>query len=89
MALLDDVKATLRITSTSFNTEVTDLIAAAKQDLTLTGINCEDETDSLIKRAIITYCKGNFGYNNQEAERFLESYEKLKAHLALSGDYVV
>lgn len=45
--------------------------------------------DPLIKRAIILYCKGHFGYDNPDAERFIASYEKLRDHLSLSSDYQV
>ena len=43
--------------------------------------------DALIERAVITYCKAHFGYDNPEAERFEESYIKMKQHLMLYGDY--
>ena len=91
MALLDDVKAALRVTTTDTGivTEVEDLIEAAQADLSLSGVNSEDTADPLIKRAIVTYCKANFGYNNPDADRFKASYDSLKSHLGLSGDYVV
>jgi hypothetical protein len=91
MALIDDVKAALRIstTDTGIVGEVTDLISAAQYDLSLSGVIADDTTDPLIKRAIITYCKANFGYNNPDADRFNASYTMLKAHLSMSGDYVV
>ena len=87
MALIDDVKKTLRITTTAFDTEVTDLIAAANADLRLSGLDTVVETDPLIKRAIITYCKAYFGYDNPDADRLAESYRMLKSHLAMSNDY--
>ncbi|OUM85692.1 MAG: DNA-packaging protein [Bacillus thermozeamaize] len=90
MALLDDVKLALRISSSAFNSEISDLIAAAKADLKLSGVaaeKVEDEMDPLIKRAVITYVKAHFGYDNPEAERFAKSYDLLKAHLTLSQEY--
>ena len=89
MAILDDVKVALRIaaTNTAFDGEVGDLIDAATDDLALAGIISDDNTDPLIKRAIITYCKAHYGYDNPDAERFLQSYLMLKRHLALSVDY--
>lgn len=91
MALLDDVKAALRVTTTDTGivTEVEDLIEAAQADLSLSGVNAEDTSDPLIKRAIVTYCKAYFGYNNPDADRFIASYTMLKSHLSMSGDYVV
>jgi hypothetical protein len=89
MAILDDVKVALRIaaTNTAFDGEVGDLIDAATDDLVLAGIISNDNTDPLIKRAIITYCKAHYGYDNPDAERFLQSYLMLKRHLSLSVDY--
>jgi len=91
MALLDDVKLALRISSASLNTEVADLINAAEEDLQVTAIDetMFDETSPLIKQAIIAYCKANFGYNNPEAERFMSSYESMKRTIALSVKYAV
>lgn len=90
MAILDDVKQALRITSSAFDDEVNDLIAAGKADLIQSGVSstkATDDTDPLIKRAIIVYCKANFGYDNPEADRFQKSYDMLKQHLSLAGDY--
>jgi hypothetical protein len=89
MALIDDVRLNLRITSSAYNTEIEDLILSAKLDLGLSGVTDEaiDTTDALVKRAIILYCKANFGYNNADADRFQQSYDMLKAHLTLSADY--
>ena len=90
MAILDDVKAALRIaaTTTAFNTELTDLIAAAQADLALGGVVITDITDALYKRAVITYCKAYFGYDNPDADRLVRAYDMLKTHLALSLDYM-
>lgn len=90
MAILDDVKLALRIINIAFDGEIMDLIAAARQDLILSGVTtlkANDDTDPLIKRAIITYCKANFGYDNPDADRLLKSYEMLKMHLTLAEDY--
>lgn len=89
MALLDDVKVALRISAVnlSFDTEINDLIDAAKKDLLISGIVVTDETDPLIKRAIVTYCKAHFGYDNPEAERFEKAYNAIKLHLMLSSEY--
>lgn len=91
MAILDDVKVALRIaaTTTDFDGEINDLISAAIDDLKLAGVAADKaiETDPLIKRAITTYCKAHYGYDNPDAERFLQSYLMLKMHLSLSVDY--
>lgn len=90
MALLDDIKLTLRISNTAFDSEITDLISAARADLKLSGIlesKVNDDTDPLIKRAITVYVKAHFGWNNPDSEKLQQSYEMLKRHLALSQEY--
>jgi len=86
--LFDEVKLALRIKNTAYNEEIQTLIDACKLDLALAGIiNIDEENDALIKRAIITYCKANFGWDNSEAERLQQAYNMLKMHLSLAGDY--
>ena len=90
MAMLDDVKIALRVTHTALDTEINDLIAAARQDLILSGVlsaKANSTTDALIKRAVTTYVKAHFGYDNPDAERLVSAYSQLKMHLTLSGDY--
>lgn len=95
MALIDDVKAALRISSntTAFDAEISDLISSAKADLERLGVDAEKLEDSdmpaLVKRAIVTYCKGHFGYDNPEADRFLSSYDMMRQELSLSSGYQV
>ena len=91
MAILNDVKVALRIAATTadFDTEIQDLINAAIADLKMAGVVDDKavDSDALIKRAIVTYCKSHFGYDNPDADRFIESYLMLKKHLSLSVDY--
>jgi uncharacterized phage protein (predicted DNA packaging) len=87
--MLESVKLALRVTISDFDEEIQGLIDAAKRDLAIAGVDKINETDPLIRRAIITYCKANFGYDNPEAERFQQSYDMLKQHLSLSYDYRV
>ncbi|SPF49335.1 putative phage protein (For DNA packaging) [Candidatus Desulfosporosinus infrequens] len=92
MALIDDVRAYLRIdaSDTSFDVEIQDLINAVQTELTDVGVNSTlvgAATDPLIKKAITTYCKANFGYDTDNAEAFASSYEKLKIYLMNSGTY--
>ncbi|WP_424766494.1 phage head-tail connector protein [Paenibacillus sp. sgz302251] len=92
--MLTDIKQALRISAstTIYDTEVMDLIAAARDDLRLAGVidsKVENDADTLIKRAITTYCKAQFGFDNSDAERFQKSYDMLKMHLTLSQEYTV
>lgn len=92
MALIDDVRSYLRIdaTDTSFDVEIQDLINAVQAELIDVGVDptlVSAATDPLIKRAITTYCKANFGYDTDNAEAFQSSYEKLKIYLMNASTY--
>lgn len=90
--MLNSVKKSLRISesNTAFNEDIEEMIEECRMDLIQSGIFIEkanEDEDPLIRRAIKTYCKANFGLDNPDAERFQESYESLKRHLSLAGDY--
>lgn len=87
--MISTVKLALRISNSAYDTEISDLIAEAKADLKLCGLIEEKivETDALIKRAIVTYCKANFGLNNADSEKLQGSYEAIRNHLSMSIDY--
>jgi uncharacterized phage protein (predicted DNA packaging) len=88
--MLEDVKTALRISGNDIDGEILDLIEAAKADLILSGVHKDKivDTDPLINRAIIVYCKAHFGYDDPKiAERFEQSYINLKQHLTLSAEY--
>lgn len=90
--MLQDIKNSLRVSGTDLDTEIQDLIDAAKSDLILSGVHQDKvkDNDPLIKRAITVYCKANFGYDDPKlSERFQESYTSLKHHLTLSTEYTV
>ncbi|MGL5152053.1 MAG: head-tail connector protein, partial [Clostridium sp.] len=86
--LLDKMKESMRV-SGDFDVEIEDLIEACKMDLILAGIDPVKvvDTDKLIVRAITSYCKANFGYDNPESEKFKEAYESLKNTLSISKEY--
>ena len=76
--------------SLTFDSEIRELIAAARADLVREGITTEkvmDENDPLIRRALMLYVKAEFGLNNPDSEKYKNSYETLKRHLALSCEY--
>lgn len=87
--ILDDVKRELRVTNAAFNSELQDLIDAALIDLHIPQINPDKitETDPLIKRAVILYCKANFGLENPDAEKYQKAYDNLVEKLSLSLKY--
>ncbi len=87
MALFADVKTALRSDADEHDGEIQDLIDAALADLGLSGVNGDDVTDPLIKRAVTIYCRAHFDFADDSADRLLKSYEMLKSHLSLSEEY--
>lgn len=85
--MIDKIKNTLRVSGNMFDLEINDLIEACKIDLKISGVVNIDDKDPLIQRAITIYCKANFGYDNNEAERFEKAYDMIKQHLSLVGEY--
>lgn len=87
--MLEKVKLALRIKSVNLDEEIEDLIEACKIDLSVSGVRKIVEEDPLIQRAIIIYCKANFGMDNNDSEKYQKSYDLLKQSLSLCGDYNV
>lgn len=92
MALLDDVKTACRVTSTAFDTELNNLISSALMDLGIVDIQASllvsENPTPLIKQAVITYCKMNFGFqSNDYYTRLKASYDEQKAQLLMSSEY--
>ena len=83
--ILNQVRMALRITTQAFDDELTDLINAGLSDLGIAGANGENVvlTDPLTIRAIITYCKMNFG-EPDEYDRLKRSYDEQKAQMSMA-----
>lgn len=84
--MLESVKLALRITTDAFDDEIQDLINAALADLGIAGITNLDEADALIKRAVITFCRVNFG-EPDDYDRMKASYDEQKAQLQTATGY--
>jgi len=92
MALLDDVRVACRVATTTFDDELSDLIQAGFADIGITDVRdsllTENSCPPLIKRAILTYCKMNFGQvDDGFYDRLKESYDEQKAQLLMSSEY--
>lgn len=88
---LTSVRQYMRLTTTAHDSEIKDLINAARADLVLGGVlesKAEDETDPLILRAIGTYVKAEFGLDNDDAEKYRASYKEQRNGLTLSDKYI-
>ena len=88
--MLEKVKLALRIVTDEFDTELSDLIDAAKADIRVAGIS-EDALNSpeaypLVNRAIITYCRLFFG-EPSDFERLKISYDEQKAQMKTNSEY--
>lgn len=87
--MLGAAKKACRVTAAVYDDELTDLIAAAKADLALAGVTQErvqDNTDPLIRRAVITFCRANFGAPENYAA-LKASYDEQKAQLQAAVKY--
>ena len=84
--VLSAVKLALRVTTTAFDDELKSLINAALLDLGVAGVTNDDTTDALILRAVVTYCKCNFGQPD-DYDRLKKSYDEQKAQLATATGY--
>lgn len=97
--ILSKVKVALRIVTNDFDTEITDLINAALLDLGIAGITVDNlivvsttgnTYNDLLQRAIITYCKANFGdASDGEYDRLKASYDEQKAQMQMATGYTV
>ena len=86
MVSLAEVKLALRVTTTAFDTELTDLITSRKNDLKLRGVVIPVIDDELINIAVITYFKMRFG-NPDNYDKLKASYDEQKAQLSMATGY--
>lgn len=84
--MIDKVKLALRITTNAFDDEIADLVEAALKDLGIAGVTNDDTTDPLIIRAVVTYCKCNFGQPD-DYDRLKASYDEQKAQMSMATGY--
>lgn len=86
MTILEAVKMALRITTNSFDDELEDLIGAATADMRLAGIYNDETDDPLVRRAVITYCRMNFGQPD-DYDRLKASYDEQKRQMGMATGY--
>ena len=88
MELLDLVKMALRISTDAYDAELSALIEAAFLDLSAAGVTLFSAAtaDDLVKMAVCTYCKLNFGLPD-DADRLAKAYEAQKTQLAAMDGY--
>lgn len=84
--MLEKVKLALRIVTNKYDSELNDLIGAAKLDLGIAGVTVPSALDALVSKAIITYCKMSFGLP-EDWDRLKRSYDEQKAQLSNASGY--
>lgn len=84
--MLEKVKLALRIKTNAFDEEINDLINAALADLAAAGITSQDEEDPLIIRAVVTFCRANFG-SPADYDKMKASYDEQKAMMQMATGY--
>lgn len=91
--MLASTKLALRITTTAFDSEITNLLDAAMLDLGVAGVVVPSEFNVLVQQACITYVKMHFGQNYDRGEALTKgydlkaSYDEQKAQLATCTGY--
>lgn len=86
MTILQAVKMALRIKTDAFDAELTELIEAGQADINHAGVFNLDPDDPLVRRAIITYCRLNFGQPD-DYDRLKRSYDEQKAQMSMATGY--
>lgn len=86
MTILQAVKMALRISTDAFDAELTELIEAGQADINHAGVFNLDPDDPLVRRAIITYCRLNFGQPD-DYDRLKRSYDEQKAQMGMATGY--
>ena len=86
MNILQAAKLALRITTTAFDDQISDLIDAAFLDLKTAGVTNVDPNDALVRQAVVTYVRMHFG-EPDEWDRLKASYDEQKAQMSTRTGY--
>lgn len=83
---LPKVKMALKLSEKDFDDQILGLMEAALGDLGIAGVNGENAVinDSLVRQAVITYCKMNGFCDSSEFDRLKASYDEQKAQLSMA-----
>lgn len=88
---LSDIRLRVRSSVDKLDGEIKDLILAARADLVRGGVlpaRAADETDPLVKQAISTYVKAEFGLDNDDADKYRASFRGQKIALSMVSEYI-
>jgi len=91
MSMLNRVKLALRITHTKLDSEINDNIDAAQEELERAGVPREVATDPekfpLVARAIKTYCQSMAALDQNQADKYMDSFRYQADNLRKSSLY--
>ena len=91
---LSDIRLRVRSSVDKLDGEIKDLILAARADLEMEQAQrvlparAADETDPLVKQAISTYVKAEFGLDNDDADKYRASFRSQKIALSMASEYI-
>ena len=88
---LSDIRLRVRSSVDKLDGEIKDLSLAARADLVRGGVlpaRAADETDPLVKQAISTYVKAEFGLDNDDADKYRASFRNQKIALSMASEYI-
>lgn len=86
ISLIEQAKLAKRITTSAFDTQISQLLDAALLDLGVAGVEVPAALDALVSQAAITYFLMNFG-EPDEYDRLKKSYDEQKAQLSTCTGY--
>lgn len=86
MALIDNCKTAMRVTTNAYDTEIQEYIDAARLDLGIAGVEIPQTADALVNKAIMTYVRMSFG-NPPNYKELKAAYDEQKAQLMNATGY--
>lgn len=91
MSMLDKVKVAMRITHDKLDDEIRDNIISALEEMERAGvpqdIAKEPENYPLVAQAVKTYCQARGAIDQNQAERYMESFNYQLDNLRKSSIY--
>lgn len=85
MALIDNCKMAMRVTTSAYDAEIQSYIEAAMLDLGIAGVEAS-VPDELVNKAIMTYVRMSFGAPSNY-DKLKASYDEQKAQLMNATGY--
>lgn len=85
-SLLIPAKLALRVTTSAFDQEISDLLDAALLDMGVAGVKIPATMTPLVQQAAVTYVRANFGQPD-DYDRLKKSYDEQKAQLSTCSGY--